>query len=57
MADDVHMQAKSASTICIGQVRKELTAVGTAASTILYNGDPTIRNITISSASTVKKEL
>ncbi|MDD3108197.1 MAG: DUF2807 domain-containing protein [Alistipes sp.] len=54
---DGHLTASSASKVCMGSIQGDLTANGSGASSITYRGNPTIRSIVISSASSVKKEL
>lgn len=49
--------ASSASSVRMGSIQGDLTANGSSASSITYQGTPTIRNITMSSASTIKKVL
>lgn len=54
---DCRIEASSASKVNTGTVLGDLTANGNSASSITYKGDPTIRSITISSASSIKKAL
>ena len=54
---DCRIEASSASKVNTGTVLGDLTANGNCASSITYKGDPTIRSITISSASSIKKAL
>lgn len=54
---DCRIEASSASKVNTGTVVGDLTANGNSASSITYKGDPTIRSITISSASSIRKAL
>lgn len=54
---DCRIEASSASKVNTGTVLGDLTANGNSASSITYKGDPTIRSITISSASSIRKAL
>lgn len=56
-ARDVNVQASSASQVDVGHVEGEFAANGSSASSITYRGTPTIRSITSSSASSVKRIL